>query len=80
MEQAQAYKLSILGERLKAKGLDLAEDMLMMVADETLDFIGESAVVSKNPYDDIIVVVMPTVKQKLKAEVIDRVDGKDEIQ
>lgn len=76
----QAYKLSILAERLKSKGLDLAEDVVAMIADETFDFVSESAIASKTPYDDVLVVVIPTIKQKIKADLVDKIDGKDEIQ
>jgi len=80
MTPEQAYKVKVLLERLKSKGLDLAEDAAMIFVDETMDFIVESAVASKTPYDDVLAVVVPTVKQKLKADVVDKIDGKDEIQ
>ncbi len=76
----QAYKISILGERLKSKGLVLAEDALLLIVDETFDFVSESALVSKTPYDDIVVVVIPVAKQKLKADFVDKIDGQDDIQ
>lgn len=71
----KAYDLKNLVARLKTKGLDIAEDVAKVALVEVLDWISESAVVSKNNYDDIIVAVMPMLK-KAMLEQIDKIDGK----
>lgn len=67
--------LKALGERLKAKGLDLAEDMVMMIAVEFEAELIETLKKSDGKLDDmaipVIEAIMPFVKSK-----IDMVDGK----
>lgn len=70
----KAYDIKELGARLKDKGLDLLEDQLTLLVKETLDWISESAVISKTPYDDMAVVVIPPVKQFILNQV-DKIDG-----
>lgn len=76
----KAYDLKVLVERLKARGLDLAEDAAMLFVEELEAFVIESALLSKTPYDDILVPIMPQLTKKLKADVVDKIDGKDELQ
>lgn len=75
----QAYKLSVLVERLKSRGLDLTEELAAIFVGETLDFIKDSAAASVTPYDDILKVIAPVAKKKLLEDVVDKIDGKDDI-
>lgn len=74
--QAKAYDFSKLSAKLKARGLDLAEDAAIIVLEETLDWVAESALISKTPFDDIVVVAMPALK-KTAMEYVDKIDGKE---
>lgn len=72
--QPKAYDVKVLVERLKADGLDLAEDAATKVFENVLAWVQESAALSPNPYDDLIAVVVPQVR-KLVLEQIDKIDG-----
>jgi hypothetical protein len=65
---------SSLIEALKAKGLDVAEDLAKMVVIETLAFVEREVVESENKYDDLLLAVLPTVKDLLLKQ-IDKIDG-----
>ena len=73
----KAYDLKALGEQLKAKGLDIAEDALVIIAEEVFVFLEESAKLSETPYDDMALLILPQVKN-LVMEQIDKVDGKQD--
>jgi len=72
----KAYDLKALGEILKSKGLDLAEDAVKIIAESTFDWVEESAKLSETPYDDMGLVVLPQLK-KLAFESIDKIDGQE---
>lgn len=72
-----AYDLSKLGERLKGKGLDLAEDALALIVSESFDWVAEEATLSETPYDDLLAVVAPVAKSKV-LEFVDKIDGEDD--
>ena len=75
--QQKAYDLKVLGKRLKDKGLDLGEEAVALLVEELMDWAAESAVVSKNPYDDILAVAVPHLKAAALAQV-DKIDGEDD--
>lgn len=70
----KAYDTKVLVEKLKAKGLDLAEDAAVIALGEVLDWFKESATASENKYDDIILAVLPLIEQAA-LEQIDKIDG-----
>jgi hypothetical protein len=72
----KAYDLKALGAKLKAKGLDLGEEAVKILVAETIDWAVESAVLSKNPYDDVIAMVAPQIKKKA-LELADKIDGEE---
>lgn len=74
MEIAAAYDLKLLGEKLKGKGLDLAEETLNILVEEMASWCVECAAKSATPYDDIVAIVMPQVK-KYALEQVDKIDG-----
>lgn len=74
------YDVKELVARLKSRGLDLAEDAAMIFVEELEGFVIESADASPTPYDDVLKLVIPQLTKKLKADVVDKIDGKDEIQ
>lgn len=74
----KAYELSALVEKLKAKGLDLAEDAAKILVEETLQWVSESAVISENKIDDLVAVVIPVIKPYI-LDAVDKIDGKEEV-
>ena len=72
----KAYDLKVLGEKLKERGLDLAEESLVIVAEELFEWVRESAIASKTPYDDMALIVLPELK-KLALKGIDKIDGEE---
>lgn len=72
----KAYDIKELGNKLKSKGLDLAEEGAKIVVEETLAWIEESAIKSPTPYDNIIAALIPTIKPLIMEE-IDKIDGKE---
>ena len=48
----KAYDVKALAEKLKARGLDVAEDVATEVLGAVFEFFEESAVLSENKYDD----------------------------
>lgn len=72
----KAYDLKNLLERLKDKGLDLAEDAAEIIVNETFDWVEDSAKMSETPYDDMGLVVLPKLKE-LALEGVDKIDGKE---
>lgn len=72
----KAYDIKELGNKLKGKGLDIAEESLLIVWEETIDWIKESAAKSETPYDDMAMVIVPQL-DKLVREQIDKIDGEE---
>lgn len=71
-----AYEVKALVEKLKSKGLDLAEDAAKIVVEETLSWVGEEAVKSENKMDDLLVAIIPVVKHHILSAV-DKIDGQE---
>jgi len=72
----KAYDLKELGNVLKGKGLDVAEESLNILFDSVVEWVEESAKISATPYDDMAMLVMPQLK-KLVKEAIDKIDGEE---
>lgn len=74
--EKKAYDVKVLMAKFKAKGLDLAEEAAIMVIEETCDWVSESAIISKTPFDDVLVAVMPTLKKEA-VKAADKIDGQE---
>lgn len=70
----KAYDLKYLAEKLKGRGLDLAEEGVKIFAEEFFLFLEESAKVSANPYDDMALVILPKIKE-VALTAADKIDG-----
>lgn len=71
---AKPFDVKALGEQLKGRGLDLAEDASKIVVEEVLIWLEESVKLSENKFDDAALVLLPTIKDAaLKA--VDKIDG-----
>lgn len=69
-----AYQLSVLVAQLKGRGLDVAEEGAKVIIDEVFNWVEASAKLSKTPYDDMGLVVLPMLKAKA-LEAADKIDG-----
>jgi hypothetical protein len=63
---------------LKLQGLDIAEDALLIIWDEVHGAIKRVVTASPNSYDDLYLVLAPQIDKIIK-DLIDRVDGKQEL-
>lgn len=70
----KAYDPKALVEKLKGRGLDLAEDAGKIIVEELFVWVEESAKLSASPYDDMALIVMPQLKEKALA-FVDKIDG-----
>ena len=73
----KAFDTKDLVERLKSRGLDVAEDSVKGVCEDLFAWFEESAKLSENKFDDMTLVVLPEVKKLLMNE-IDKIDGKED--
>lgn len=70
----KAYDIKALAEKLKGRGLDMAEEAAKIVIEETLAWVEESAKISATPYDDMGLIVLPQLKV-LALGAADKIDG-----
>lgn len=70
----KAYDAKDLLLKLKGQGLDVAEEAAKVVVEVVLDWVQESAAMSENKVDDIILALIPAVKPFI-LEQIDKIDG-----
>jgi hypothetical protein len=70
-----AYDVQDLLARFKAAGLDLAEDGAKAAFVAVTAWFKESAKLSATPFDDVALVVLPTL-EKTALEALDKIDGK----
>lgn len=70
----KAYDLKVLAEKLKGKGLDLAEEGAKIAVEGIFEWVEESAKISATPYDDMGAIVLPQLK-KFALEQVDKIDG-----
>lgn len=70
----KAFDMSVLAAKLKARGLDVAEEAAKIVVEEVLDWTSESVVLTENKFDDLAIAVIPMIKTYALAQV-DKIDG-----
>lgn len=70
----KAYDLNVLLSKMKARGLDIAEDMAKVLVEEMAQWIVESAAISENKIDDVAALGMPQLKA-LALGLADKIDG-----
>lgn len=70
----RAFDVKDLVARLRARGLDLAEEAGKIVVEETLNWTEESVKLSENKFDDAALILMPTIKEAAMSAV-DKIDG-----
>ena len=70
----KAFELSALVEKLKARGLDVAEEAAKILVEEVFDWVSESVILTENKFDDMTIAVIPTIKAYALGKV-DLIDG-----
>jgi len=70
----KAYDLTDLVDKLKTRGIDVAETAAKGLVQETFKWLTESAVISETPYDNLVAPLYP-VAEKAILEGIDKWDG-----
>ena len=73
---SKAYDIGMLVDKLKANGLDLAEDAAKVAVESIFDWVAESATASENKIDDVIAPLLPILKPHIM-EMIDKIDGEE---
>jgi hypothetical protein len=71
-----AYELKELAEKLKAQGLDLAEDALATIVKEAISWAKEEAQKGTSIVVDAIVLAASPVIEPLILKQVDKIDGK----
>lgn len=71
-----AYKIDELLEQLKGRGLDLAEEGAKAAVEELLIWFENSARASENNYDDLVLAILPLIKEEILKQV-DKIDGEE---
>lgn len=72
----KAFDPKALVEKLKAGGLDIAEDAVKHLVASVFDWTTESVLLTPNKYDDFALVVIPAVKPFVMSQ-LDKIDGKE---
>jgi len=70
----KAYDFGVLADRLKEKGMDVAEEAAKIAVGEMLTWLVDSAKLSENVYDDVLIAVIPLFEQTI-GEQLDKIDG-----
>lgn len=68
------FDIQDLKDRLKAKGLDAAEEVLKVVANEAIDWVAESCALHENAFIKIGGTIAAAAKPAVMKE-LDKVDG-----
>lgn len=72
----KAFDAKDLAARLKARGLDIAEELVKVAVEETLTWIEESVALTETKVDDIAAPVIEGMKPWVMKQ-IDQIDGKE---
>jgi len=65
-----------LGDLLKEKGLDVAEDAAKLVVEAVFEFAEEAVKKTENKYDDVALAILPVVKP-IVLDLVDKIDGEE---
>lgn len=73
--QKKAYSAKLLVEKMKNRGLDVAEDAAIALTEGFFDYLEESAQLSDTKIDDGLSLAYPAARKKI-LELADKIDGK----
>jgi len=68
MKLEKAYDFKALGKHLVDKGILKSEEFAQEMITDTMDFLKQSAVMSVNKYDDLLLAVYPMLEAELLAQ------------
>lgn len=71
----KAWDIKDLSARLKARGIDVAEEAAMIMTEEVLAWTQDSIVKSDTKLDDLALPAIPLVEKQLKS-LVDKINGK----
>jgi hypothetical protein len=71
----KAYDVKELAKKLQGKGLAIAEEAAEQAAVAVFEWVEESAKISKTPYDDMGLIILPKLKELVLAAA-EKIDGK----
>ena len=63
-------------DALKAKGLDVGEDVAMELVKLVFPFLGRLVLLTENKVDDMLIAVLPIIEKQV-IELLDKIDGKE---
>lgn len=72
----KAYDVKELMSKMKAEGMDVAEEAAKTAVSCVLDWVAESALKSENKMDDMVAPLIPVLKPHIM-ELIDKIDGEE---
>lgn len=70
----KAYDMSALVAKVKARGMDVAEDAAKGLVEDMFGWVEESVQLSATPYDDMALVILPKLKEFALSQA-DKIDG-----
>ena len=68
-KEVKAYDAKLLLEELKNEGLEIAEESTKVLIEALFSWLEKSAVISKTPYDDMALIVLPQLKKLVLTQV-----------
>jgi len=75
-EVKKAYDVKSLVEKLKDQGIEVAEEAAKGAIESVIAWFEESAKLSKTPYDDMALIILPQIKD-LALEQADKINPND---
>ena len=69
------FDFAVLAQGLKDRGLDVAEDVVKLIVQETVAWVKTSVALTENKFDDFFIIVEPMLLPQLMTE-IDKIDDK----
>jgi hypothetical protein len=70
----KAFDIAVLAEKLKGRGLDVAEEAAKAIVEETVAWVKASVAMTENKFDDFFIVVEPMLLPEIMTQV-DKIDG-----
>jgi hypothetical protein len=64
-----SYEIDSLVEKLKGKGMPVAEEAAKQVAEAVFEWLEESIIASENKYDDVAIAFIPMIKEHALKEI-----------
>jgi predicted histidine transporter YuiF (NhaC family) len=76
MSESQVDLKAMIVAKLKAKGMDIAEDTAVALVKAVLELIPEVVAATPNKVDDLLIAIIPVVQPALM-DLLDKIDGEE---